>query len=282
MTRNRRVTISINNDIDFNSQNGFQCMQQGPCNKNYKLVATDIVTRLIQVVTMGFFSSDISPDEKEQQRIEKTLGEYNIFEGFECEVVFPEKQLKTTGSSGTKKGLATLAFGVIGWAATSGTSQNEENRIVTTIFQVVDKGIVFKNGSIDGSDIRIPYNEIIKMEVIEPEKGDIIGMLTLLKNKRIIINPKMKINKNKREFNWEYKKNIILNHTSDIINERACGAQYEEAGWGLEHATAEPQETKQESGSLMDELERLGNMYEKGLLTDDEFAAMKKKLIEGG
>ena len=29
-----------------------------------------------------------------------------------------------------------------------------------------------------------------------------------------------------------------------------------------------------------DELERLGNMYEKGLLTDEEFAAMKK-LIEG-
>lgn len=59
-----------------------------------------------------------------------------------------------------------------------------------------------------------------------------------------------------------------------------CPNQYEEEGWGLEHATAEPQETKQESGSLMDELERLGNMYEKGLLTDDEFAAMKKKLIE--
>ncbi|WP_346661968.1 SHOCT domain-containing protein [uncultured Methanobrevibacter sp.] len=30
----------------------------------------------------------------------------------------------------------------------------------------------------------------------------------------------------------------------------------------------------------MDELERLG-MYEKGLLTDEEFATMKKKLIEG-
>lgn len=30
----------------------------------------------------------------------------------------------------------------------------------------------------------------------------------------------------------------------------------------------------------MDELERLGNMYKEGLLTDEEFAAMKKKLIE--
>ena len=233
-------------------------------------MATDIVTRLIQVVTMGFFSSDITPEEREQQLIEETLGEFNIFEGFECEVIFPEKQLKTSGSSGAKKGIATLAFGIIGWAATSGASQNEENRIVTTIFQVVDKGIVFKNGSIDGSDIRIPYDEIIKMEVINPEKGGIMGIITLLKNKRIIITPKIAY----------MKREIILNHTSNIINERACGAQYEEAGWGLEHATAELQETKQESNSLMDELERLANLYEKGLLTDEEFVAMKKKLIE--
>ena len=37
----------------------------------------------------------------------------------------------------------------------------------------------------------------------------------------------------------------------------------------------------QESGSLMDELERLGNMYEKGLLTDEEFSIAKKKLLDG-
>ena len=69
----------------------------------------------------------------------------------------------------------------------------------------------------------------------------------------------------------------------DVLNERACGAQFEEAGWGLEHGTNEQSEpeTKQECNFLMDELERLGNMYEKGLLTDEEFAAMKKKLIGG-
>ena len=226
---------------------------------------------------MALFNSK-TPEEKEQEkinseqkRIEDTLAEFNIFEGFECEVIFPEKQLKTTGSSGTKKGLATLAFGVIGWAATSGTSQNEENRIVTTIFQVVEKGIVFKNGSMDGSDIRIPYDEIINMEVVQPERSGIIGIITLLKNKRIIINPKIGF----------LRGEIILEHTSNILNERACGAQYEESGWGLEHGTAEPPKTKRENGSLMDELERLGNMYEKGLLSDEEFATMKKKLIEG-
>lgn len=74
-------------------------------------------------------------------------------------------------------------------------------------------------------------------------------------------------------------KEVILNHIANIINERACGAQYEEAGWGIEHGTVEPQETKQESSSLINELERLGNIYEKGLLTEEEFKAMKKKLI---
>ncbi len=216
---------------------------------------------------MGLFSSDISLEEREQQRKEKVLEENNIFEGIECDVVLPEKQLKTSGSSGTKKGIATLAFGIIGWAATSGTSQNEENRIIKTIFQVVDKGIVFKNGSMDGSDIRIPYEEIVKMEVVKPENSTTLGVISLLKNKVIII----KI--------WNMYKEVILNHIANIINERACGAQYEEAGWGIEHGTVEPQETKQESSSLINELERLGNIYEKGLLTEEEFKAMKKKLI---
>ena len=217
---------------------------------------------------MGFFSSDVSPEEREQQRIEEALAKYNIFEGIECEVILPEKQLKTSGSSGAKKGIATFAFGIIGWAATSGTSQNEENRIIKTIFQVVDKGIVFKNGSMDGSDIRIPYEEIVKMEVVTPEKSGNVGVISLLKNKVILVKL------------WAIDKEIVLNHISNIINERACGAQYEEAGWGLEHGTVEPQEIEQESNSLMDELERLANLYEKGLLTDEEFAAMKKKLIK--
>ena len=218
---------------------------------------------------MGLFSSDISPEERKQKEIEETLEEYNIFEGIECEIILPEKQLKTSGSSGKKKAVATLAFGVIGWAATSGNSQNEENRIINTFFQVVEKGIVFKNGSIDGSDIRIPYKEIVKVERVRNDQGKSICIFYLLKNKRIILDPKM-VDKGK----------FVCDHISEVINQRACGAQYEEAGWGLEHATAEPQETKQESNSLMDEVERLANLYEKGLLTDEEFAAMKKKLIE--
>ena len=41
------------------------------------------------------------------------------------------------------------------------------------------------------------------------------------------------------------------------------------------HMANEPRE----SDSLMDELERLGNMYKEGLLTDEEFSIAKKKLL---
>lgn len=175
------------------------------------------------------------------------------------------------------KALATFTLGIVGWAATSGYRTNEENRIISTIFQVVDKGIVFKNGATEGNDLRIPYNLIVKMFIIDNSE-EIIGAIVLLENKRIYIDPKVKGNS---EIFKIKQIRIILKHISSIINERATGAQYEEAGWGLEHATAEPQETKEEGGSLMDELERLGNMYEKGLLTDDEFALAKKKLLGG-
>ena len=88
------------------------------------------------VVKMGLFGDGLSKEEREQKEIEETLAEYNIFEGMKCDVVLPEKQLKTSSSSGAKKGVATLVFGLIEWAATSGTSQNEENRILNNYNQL--------------------------------------------------------------------------------------------------------------------------------------------------
>ncbi len=142
---------------------------------------------------MGIFEPSMSKEEKEKQLKDETLKKHDVFKGVECEVILPEKQLRTQGNSGTKKGIATLAFGIVGWAATSGSSQNEENRIVTTIFQIVEKGIVFKNGSMDGSDIRIPYEDIISVEKIvdKKDKLNVLGSITLLKNRKILFNPKI-------------------------------------------------------------------------------------------
>ena len=227
---------------------------------------TDIVTKLVQLMVMVFFGNKKS----EEEQIEETLSMNNIFEGVNCRVIFPNIELKISTHSGLTKGVATFALGIVGWAATSSVKHKEENRTLETVFQVVEKGIVFKKATKDQKDLRIPYDNIVK--VVSGDSHNQL-LIQLLENQDIdvkIINTK---NDSIQGPKW------VKNHIVNVLSERACGAQYEEAGWGLEHATAEPQETKQESRSLMDELERLGNMYEKGLLTDEEFAAMKKKLI---
>ena len=205
---------------------------------------------------------------KKKKKIDEALTKYNIFEGIECEVIFPDTQLKITTHGGVTRGAATLAFGIIGLAATSSIKHKEEKRKVKSNFQVVENGIVFKRATEEGKDLRIPYDNIVKANQNVLFEIHIV----LLENQVIILElENMRLEPVK----------ILGNHILNTLNQRACGAQYEEAGWGLEHATAEPQETKPESGSLMDELERLGNMYKEGLLTDEEFATMKKKLIEG-
>ncbi len=215
---------------------------------------------------MGFLDAFKTSEEV----MEETLSKFNIYEGIVCEVTFPDTQLKIASHGGLTRGVATLAFGFVGLAATSSIKHKEEKRKIKTNFQVVEKGIVFKRAKEDGKDLRIPYDNIV--EVNQKNMGLFEINIVLLENQVIILElPGMRLNQIE----------TVSNHVIETLNKRACGAQYEEVGWGLEHATAEPQKTKQESGSLMDELERLGNMYEKGLLTDEEFAAMKKKLIEG-
>lgn len=162
-------------------------------------------------------------------------------------------------------------MGFVGYAATSGFEQNEVNREIQTIFQVVDNGVVLKNATLQSSDLRIPYEEIIEMEVYVHKSRPSFGKLILLENKPIVI--KLDVTK--------FESDVILEHIAEIVNEHATGDEHDESGWGLEQVTEETVEIKQETDSLMDELERLGNMYEKGLLTDEEFSAMKKKLIEG-
>ena len=217
---------------------------------------------------MGLFGNKKS----EKEIIEDVLSKNDVYGEINCEVFFPNLQLKIATRSGFAKGAATLAFGLVGLAATSGIKQEEEQRTLTTTFQIVDKGIVFKKATKDLKDLRIPYDNIVK---VKPDDRMFRFTLLLLENQEIHV----------RMFSISgdslNSPQYFRDHVINIINERACGAQYEEAGWGLEHATAEPQKAKQESESLMDELERLGNMYKEGLLTDEEFAAMKKKLIEG-
>lgn len=220
---------------------------------------------------MSLFESDQEREERMEKLKESTLERYNVFRGIECDVVLPQKQLMISGKSGTTKGLATLAFGLLGYAAASGTSQNEENRTVETILQIVENGIVFKNANIDGADMRIPYGDIVKMMVPDTKKtkDKAIGIITLIENKRIILIPKTADNDGRE---------IVLNHIWDILNEKAYGVKNEDPGWGLDSERKRAKVVYDESD--ISELERLGVLFERGLLTEREFKKLKKGVIE--
>lgn len=214
---------------------------------------------------MGIFDkNDAEKEEKEKQRIKKVLEKYDIFKGVECEVILPEKQLKMSGSSGAKKGVATLAFGIIGWAATSGTSQNEENRIIKAIMQVVEKGIVFKNGATDGSDMRIPYEDIVSAEKLVDKDKKSMCELTLLGNKKIFF----------LSTRGNYVGDPIITNCIDVLNKRISGLLYEEEGWGLE--LDYNQLKKLDAQRKSDNLERLKKMCENGLISEEKFTKLKE------
>lgn len=200
------------------------------------------------------------------ERTKGILEKNNVFEGIKVTAILPEKQLKSSSrKSATTRGLATLGFGIVGLAATSGVSQNEENREIDTIFQIVDKGIVLKNGKMDGSDLRISYNQIIKMEVIDVKNKEIFGLITLTGNRRLLIT---------RRLNKEIL-SIIFNYISDIINEKAKGIYFEEPGWGLDSK----KEYDGDCEELINSLERISDLYNQDLLSKDEYDLIKNKLI---
>ena len=202
--------------------------------------------------------------------MEEALEKCNIFEGISCKAIFPDTEIRLNTRSGWVEGAATLKLGLIGFTATSGSKQEEQNRQVITTLQVVDKGIVFKRAAKDSKDLRIPYEDIVSAKR-DPNDQDII-IIRLVENQDIKIMFFMGAETSlQQDFHVE-------NHFIDVINERTSGFQFEEADWGPDHARAK---TKQESSSLTDDLERLANMYKEGLLTDKEFTLAKKKLLEG-
>ena len=218
--------------------------------------------------------------EKEQKKINKILEAYNIFEGILVKATFPEEELVLKSRGGLAKGAATLGFGLVGLAATSGVKQKKQKKTIKTDMQVVDKGIVFKKATADGKDLRFPYDNIVKLSIatvkgFRSEKETNSLVLKLLENQEIFITPQ-RINGKPYE--------ILRNHLLQVVNERATGTENEEAGWGLEstndESLLESSTLQIEDNNSANELEKIVDMYTKGLLTDEEFAAMKQKIIE--
>ena len=229
---------------------------------------------------MGLFNkiksknSSENKEDKKTKKINKSLEKYNIFEGVKVRAIFPEKEVVIKSHGGLTKGVATLTFGLAGLGATSGLKQKKQNKTIDTIFQIVKKGVVFKKAADNGKDLRIPYDNIVKAY----KDTGLVQInnklfIQLLENQKItlLVSASMRHNENIRDYLIE------------ILNERATGVENEEAGWGLDSANtktlSESQPIQVEETNSTNELEKIIDMYKKGLLTDEEFAAMKKKII---
>lgn len=190
-----------------------------------------------------------------------------IMNGVKCKV--PKYVQGQKGHSGLTKGAATLGFGLVGWAATSGSKSELQEMMIPSIIKVLPKGVSIEPEHEE--TIRIPFENIIRAENSVSE----INIFVV----------------GNQKFTVKYCDDY--NEVTHIINEGACGK--EEEGWVAE-PLSQPEECIEETvqkeedeiiiennnnqSSDLNELERLGNLYEKGLLTDEEFAAMKKKIIE--
>lgn len=99
---------------------------------------------------MGFFSSKNKVDEEE-----KFLDA--IQQGYLSNVTLPE--VETVSHGMVTKGVATGVFGLVGLAMTMGSSN--QLRKIRTIVRIPEKGIVIEKGTVNGKDIRIPWENIL-------------------------------------------------------------------------------------------------------------------------
>lgn len=224
----------------------------------------------------------IEKEKKEEIKRNGMLKLYNIYKGIKFKIYLPEKEVVIKEKhGGLTKGIVTFAFGLPGYATTTGVKQEKKQKSIITTVQVVDAGVIFKNASEDGRDIRIPFDNIISFK--EHKGGNRIGgfTLTLLENQVF----KMYISGIYQKQRKRYGDDLyyVYEHIEEAIDKKATGSlNPEEIKWSSNknHSNIISENTNEE-GYPMDELERLGNMYEKGLLTDEEFSAMKQKLING-
>ena len=130
---------------------------------------------------------------KQEEKIAKIREKHNIYEGIGCVVQFPREEVVLKSHGGLTKTAATLGFGILGLAATSGIKQQKKKVFKNTFLQIADKGVIFKKVTDDGKDLRIPYDNIISFTLhvqhVGKKEVTINGQyeLLLLENQSLII-----------------------------------------------------------------------------------------------
>ena len=146
----------------------------------------------------------------------------NPYEWIKCEVELPGFEMVIESASPWARGFAAGAFGLAGLAATSGVNQSYERTVLITHFRIADKGVVIYQACKDGSDLRIPWDNIIAASYIKENSLPKLRV-RLLKNQIITI-----------YFRWLSIFDNRIHYcrgVARLINEKACGITPEDEGW---------------------------------------------------
>ena len=159
---------------------------------------------------MGLFG----PPDEDFDYERELLENHNPYEWVACQVTLPGLEMTIESASPWVRGLATGAFGVVGLAATSGVNQSYEHLVLNTHFRIAEKGVVIFQACKDESDLRIPWDNIVRAFYVKTHEGN--QPITIYFNR---------INLFQSEY-VHYSRAVAR-----IINEHACGVSPEDEGW---------------------------------------------------
>lgn len=162
-----------------------------------------------------------------------------------------KKELETTGvnsailkiitskknHSALTKGVATLGFGLVGYAMTNGTKIKQEERVIGGRLKISSNNLKFTPFAMNQNDIIMPFANIVNVEVLD--------------NGRITLNSMLESVDLQCKFAKELEKIIKekINKNNSLLVSNA------------------------------DELLKYAELFEKGLLTEEEFNLKKKELL---
>lgn len=179
--------------------------------------------------------------------------------GIKCNVRMPPREV-VSSSGGLTKGAATLGFGLVGMAATSGTKTKVKTEYKPNIrVAVKNQGLILYKAAPDKSNVNIDWNMIADCEY----KGD---KFVRTEDCNIIF-----VNGHRMGIiaNTKHNKKDAGKQLYELIQNNMCGSETD--AW-----KNTPEEN---TASNADELLKWHELYEKGAISQEEFEAKKKELL---
>lgn len=179
--------------------------------------------------------------------------------GINCNVRMPPREV-VSSSGGLTKGAATLGFGLVGMAATSGTKTKVKTEYKPNIrVAVKDQGLILYKAAPDKSNVNIDWNMIADCEYkgekfVKTEDFNII----------FVNGHRMGIVANTKHNKKDAGKQLY-----EIVQNNMCGSETD--AW-----ENNPDEN---TASDAEELLKWHELYEKGVISEEEFEAKKKELL---